>query len=266
MPYYPSLCETFIPHNPDPCEDREYGRIRSAGFIRAGFIFNTTSTTPDPTDTQEWINGITAGQIVIIPETNGDSPKASPVMGPRYGLHAGAVLGYDFEATYEDPNYNSNCSFYNQLIGNLNYSFFYRTSTHVYLTESPATIIPNRAIKNDLLDDIVWEVQVKWISNQFACGIAIPDSVFNHAPYFYTLPSNGGGIVTGNTHNYNFGGTIGTLTSGGHLVVNPNLQGFVSNQTHIGGIFSETAGLSTKVPPVLIGFSSNSSGSGLGLS
>jgi hypothetical protein len=178
MPYYPSSCATLVPHYPDPCEEREYGRIRSAGFIRTDYTF----TVADPT---AWLAGITGGQIIIIPETNGESPKGSPVIGPRYGYHMGAVLGYEFEASYEDPNYNSNCTFYNQLVGNLNYTFFYRTSANVYLTNAPVTIIPNRVVKNDLTEDVVWEVLVRWTSSQFPCGEAIPEGVFDYAPYYY---------------------------------------------------------------------------------
>ncbi len=188
MSYYPSSCVTLVAHDPNPCEEREFGRIRSAGFIQVDYNF-------DATDASAWLAGLSGGQIIIIPETNGEAPKGSPIIGPRYGLHVGAVLGYDFEATYEDPNYNSNCIFYNQLIGNLNYSFFYRTSSSVYFSNVPVTIIPNRTVKNDLSDDVVWEVQVRWIANQFPCGVPTPDSVFNLPPYYYQPGSSGSGLT-----------------------------------------------------------------------
>ena len=216
MSYYPSSCTTLVPHDPNPCEEHEFGRIRSAGFIRVDYDF-------DATDASAWLAGLAAGQIIIIPETNGEAPKGSPVIGPRYGLHVGAVLGYDFEATYEDPNYNSNCVFYNQLIGNLNYSFFYRTSASVYFTNVPVTIIPNRIVKNDLTDDVVWQVQVRWIANQFPCGETTPESVFDLPPYYYYQASTGG---SGGGHIVYPGGTvIGHITTGlGDIVISPTLD------------------------------------------
>ena len=172
MSYYPSACEQLEPHCTDPCESREYARLRSTGFIRMGYTF-------DPTSAAAWLAGIAAGQIVVIPETNGESPYASPRLGPPYGTHGDILLGYDFSARYEDPNYNCNCDFYNSIIGNLNYRFFYRTSSHVYITDTPATIVPNRDIANDLADEITWSIDVRWISRTFACGVPTPDGVFD---------------------------------------------------------------------------------------
>ena len=211
MSYYPSNCDPLAPHNPIPCEDREYGRIRSAGFIPIDYVFNPDS----PTD---WVTGVTSGNIIVIPQTNGEAPKASPVFGPKYGLRAEALLGYDFSARYEDPNYNSNCAFYNQMVGNRNYIFFYRTSAHVYLTGAPVTIIPNRIIKNDLTEDVVWDVEIRWISKEFPCGVAIPDLVFEDAYYYATASGGtipiytGGGVMY--TGGLTYAGGTGTCVLG----------------------------------------------------
>jgi hypothetical protein len=191
MSYYPSVCTGLIAHYPIACDPREYGRIRSAGFIPVSYTF-------DIHDPAAWAAGVTTGHIIVIPETNGEASKASPILGPKYGSRADILLGYEFSAKYEDPNYNSNCAFYNQLVGNMNYTFFYRTSSHVYLSAAPVTIIPNRTVKNDLTDDVVWEVEVRWISREFPCGIALPDSVYEDA-YYYAPPGNivDDGVVSG---------------------------------------------------------------------
>ena len=199
MSYYPSHCDHIPPHDADPCEQEEFGRLRSVGFIRLDYSF-------DHSDAVAWHTGIATGQIISIPETNGQSPRASVVTGPPYGIRPGAILGYEFSATYYDPNFNSNCDFYNQLSRSLHYFFFYRTSSHLYITDVPVSIAPNRDIKNDLNADVVWEVDIRWISRQHPCGVATPDDVFEpsiHAPTHQT--HTGGSIGTG-------GHTIGTYT------------------------------------------------------
>ena len=171
MSYYPSNCDPIATHDSDPCEETEFGRIRSAGFVKVGYTFNVN-------DASAWHTGIANGNIISIPETNGQAPKASVVTGPPYGIRPGTVLGYDFTATYLDPNFNSNCGFYNQISSSLNYRFFYRTSSHIYMTDVPVSVAPNRDVKNDLNAEVIWEVDIKWISKFFPCGTPTPDGVF----------------------------------------------------------------------------------------
>jgi hypothetical protein len=174
MAYYPSNCDANIPsHGCDPCEQREYGRIRSAGFIHKDYVFS------DPTMASDWITGIDAKSIILIPETNGSLAAGAAKLGPGYGETTETLLGYDFTAKFNDPNYVSNAEFYNALVGNRNYKFFYRTSSHVHITNNTVTIIPNTEIKDDLNGEVVWMNEVKWIDNQFATPIASPDGVFD---------------------------------------------------------------------------------------
>lgn len=189
--YYPSNCDLLPDHALSLCDEVEYGRIRSAGFILLDHTF-------DATRTDEWQHGIIYKKIIVIPETNGDSPKATPVMAPAYGLRPESVIGYEFTAHYTDPAFLTNCDFYNAAVGNMNYRFFYRTSSHVFITDVPCSITPNRDIKNDLTSEIVWEVDVKWLSKSFACATPIPPYVFDtntliHLPQPTTGTTGGGG-------------------------------------------------------------------------
>lgn len=175
MGYYPTTCENVIPeHNCDPCAEREYGRIRSAGFIHKDFVF----ANGDTTNASEWIRGINEKKILVIPETNGELPQPSELTGPGYGDTVETLLGYDFQATIADPNYKENCDFYNALIGNRNYKFFYRTSSQVHITDKTVTIIPKKQIQNDLTSEVVWNVMAKWRSSQFPCPFNTPEDVF----------------------------------------------------------------------------------------
>ncbi|MBS1624567.1 MAG: hypothetical protein JST83_11140 [Bacteroidetes bacterium] len=187
MSYYsPSNCDRLPDHTASLCDEVEYGRIRSAGFILLDHTF-------DPTLTADWQYGVIHKKIIVIPETNGDSPKATPVMAPAYGLRPESLIGYEFTAHYTDPAFLTNCDFYNAAVGNMNYRFFYRTSSHVFITDVPCSITPNRDIKNDLTSEIVWEVDVKWLSKSFACGVPTPAGVFDTDILNHLPPADGGG-------------------------------------------------------------------------
>src|ERR1043165_2054271 len=127
--YYPGGCDVSIPvHACDPCEDREYGRIRSAGFIHKDFSFT------DPTNELEWQTGINERKILVIPATNGEMSEPSEKTGPGYGDTTETLTGFDFTAKYADPNFKSNCDFYTSLVGNRNFLFFFRTSSQTFIT------------------------------------------------------------------------------------------------------------------------------------
>jgi hypothetical protein len=171
--YYPSGCDSLIPsHVCDPCEQREYGRIRSAGFIHRDFAFT------DPTNATEWQAGIKNKRIIVIPETHGELPEPTEKSGPGYGDNLESLMGYEFHAKFTDPNYAANAEFYNALIGNRNYRFFYRTSSRVHITDQPVTIIPKQHIPDDLNGEVVWTVTCKWQDHKFPHPYHAPDSVF----------------------------------------------------------------------------------------
>lgn len=174
--YYPTLCDDLIPaHNCDPCAEREYGRIRSAGFIHKDFEF----ADGDTTNASEWTRGIDEKMIYVIPETNGEMPEPAEKVGPGYGETTETLLGYDFSAKFMDPNYSENVDFYNALIGNRNYKFFYRTSSKVHITQKTVTIIPKTQIQNDLTSEVVWGTQVKWMHSLFPVPFATPEGIFD---------------------------------------------------------------------------------------
>ncbi len=170
--YYPSNCDTNIPvHSCDPCENREFGRVRSAGFIHKDYAL-------DPSDLSSWTTGIESRSIILIPETNGSVAAGSPKTAPGYGDTVETLLGYDFIAKFNDPNYVSNTDFYNALVGKRNYRFFYRTSNHVHITTKTVTIIPNTEVKDDLNGEVVWMNEVKWIDRQFPTPVETISEVF----------------------------------------------------------------------------------------
>lgn len=171
--YYPSTCDTIIPgHSCDPCSTREYGRIRSAAFIKHDFEFT------DPEDAAEWIAGINSGDIIILPDTHGDLADPAPVVGPGYGDTVETLVGYDFAANVFDPDYNENCDFWDAIKNVRNYKFAYRTSSKTHISDVGVTIIPGAPVADDLNAEVVWKVQVKWRSQSLPCPFATPEGVF----------------------------------------------------------------------------------------
>ncbi len=171
--YYPSTCDDIADHDCDPCETKEFGRIRSAGFIKNGFTFN------DPTNTVEWQTAIADKNVIIIPFTNGEIPMPSPKMVPGYGDTLEDLNNYEFTAKFSDPNFISNTTFYNSVAGQRGYKLFYRTSSQVYITPVTVSIVPMYTVPNDLQARLVWEVQTKWISSAFPVPFNIPETIFD---------------------------------------------------------------------------------------
>jgi hypothetical protein len=174
--YYPTTCDDIPQHVCDPCEAREFGRIRSAGFINKDFVFPYG----DYSNPTSWQNGILSGDILVIPATNGEMPEPAEKAGPGYGDVVEEVLNYDFQAKFNDPNFVSNCDFYNTLLGKRNFLFFFRTSSQTYITPVPVTIIPKFMVANDLNANVVWNVQVKWVSPVLPCPFNTPETIFDY--------------------------------------------------------------------------------------
>jgi hypothetical protein len=174
--YYPTTCDDIPNHSCDPCEAREFGRVRSAGFINQDFVFPNN----DPTNAASWQAGIASGDIIIAPFTNGDIADPSPKTGPGYGDVVEEVLSYDQSGMFNDPNFVSNnkSGFYNALVGRRNMLFFFRTSSQTYITDVPVTITPKYKVDNDLTSNVVWNVAVKWQSIAMPVAFNTPDGIF----------------------------------------------------------------------------------------
>lgn len=172
--YYPATCNPVDQHNCDPCETQELGRVRSAGFVSTDFTFT------DPTDATEWAAGIASGDIFIIPETHGELPDPSPKMGAGFGDTVEQLIAYDFSAKYYDPNFASNCDWYNTIKKNRNFKFVYRTSSKTYISTKPVVIIPKYNVADDLTALVNWNVDVKWQDSDFPCPFDTPEGIFDN--------------------------------------------------------------------------------------
>lgn len=172
--YYPSDCEVEIPdHVCDPCETYEQGKIRAVAFIKSTFEFT------DPTDPTEWQSGLNSHDIIVIPAVIGSFDGGTEVLGPGYGDQSETLLGYDFTSTIRDPNYKSNCNFWNLLKATKNYRFAYKTETQIHITNNPVTIIPKNPVTEDINSFVDWQALIKWKDKDVPCPVDAPAGIFD---------------------------------------------------------------------------------------
>lgn len=176
--YYPSGCDTEVgEHFCNDCETPEHGRIRSVAFIKDSFAFT------DPTSPTEWRNGIQSKEIIIIPKTNGSFDGGSEVEGPGYGDQSSKLIGFNFQAVYNDPNYKENADFYNALKRSKNYRFAYRTESQIHITDNTVSVIPKNPVGEDLTSEVTWNVTVKWSDSDLPVPFDVPAGIFDCFDY-----------------------------------------------------------------------------------
>lgn len=170
---YPTACDDLeLTHTCDECDDPELGRIRGIAFVKDDFAFSNASSYT------EWFNGIGSGDIIIIPFTRGSFDGGTPKEGPGYGDQATKYIGSDYSLTYFDPNYESNRDFYNNIKRFQNYRIAYKTETLVHITDKVCQVMPKAPVADDITSEVVWEVNVKWSSNNEPDPAVAPDGIF----------------------------------------------------------------------------------------
>lgn len=176
--YYPESCANEIPdHVCDPCETREKGRVSSVAFIDNGFEFENIE------DPNEWIAGIESGEITIIPAVVGSFDGGTEVEGPGYGRQSTILISYDFSANFRDPNYKSNCEYYNALKRSRTQHFAFVTETQLHYVDTPVSVIPKNPVTEELNSDVVYDVTVKWSSPDLPCPVNKPAGIFDECVY-----------------------------------------------------------------------------------
>lgn len=172
--YHPAGCEEETPaHYCSNCGTDEHGRVRAVAFIKKDFVFI------DPPNPQEWIDGINAGDIIVVPETNGTFDGGTPKEGPGYGDQTTTYLGSDFVLQFKDPNYLGNCHFYNNINKSRIWKVAYKTETLIHISNKTAFINAKNGVADDLTSTVVWDVTAKWADKDLPCPYTAPDGIFN---------------------------------------------------------------------------------------
>lgn len=169
--YYPSTCDSTIgEHGCDACAVREHGRVRGAGFIHENYYATLIA---NPNLAANWTNGLDIGTegIMNIPEVEGELSEPSPVIRTGFGDVKDFLLGFDWAASFRDPNFMENCDFWNDMNNARGeFYFFYRTETQTFITDQPVTVIAKQIIENDIDSLVLWKVDVTWRSFNNPCN------------------------------------------------------------------------------------------------
>lgn len=169
--YYPSTCDVEIgEHVCDACAVRESGRLRGAGFIHKDYY---STLIADPNNSSLWTTGLDTGTlgIINIPEVEGSLGEPSEVVRTGFGDVTEFLIGFDFTATFNDPNFLENCDFWNDMNNARGeFYFFYRSETQTYITDKPVTVIAKQIIENDINSLVLWKIDIKWRSFNNPCN------------------------------------------------------------------------------------------------
>lgn len=155
----------------------EHARVRSIGFIKDSFAF------VDPTDPTEWQAGIASKDIIIIAEVLGQFDGGQPVEGSGYGDQQSKLTGYNFELGFKDPNYKNNADFYNAIKNSRNYKVAYRTETQTHISDNNVSVIPRNPVTENLTDEVVWDVLVKFSQADLPEPFDTPANIFQCFDY-----------------------------------------------------------------------------------
>jgi hypothetical protein len=161
--YYSSCEDELGVHTCDPCnQDREFARVRSVAIIAKDYL--STLITADPTLAATWQAGITAGKIIIIPDTAGSFDPGDPKELKGYGNTKNSNGPREQVLTYFDPNYRDNYAFYNSITNISSKVIAYRTSSLIHIADVTASIVAKDPVADDLEEELTWQVTCKWTS------------------------------------------------------------------------------------------------------
>jgi hypothetical protein len=202
MGFYPSNCNIIESHyacggggGSLACTAMELARVRSVALIHKTFYNQLMS---DPEDSSIWLAGITAGLIIVLPQTQGDYNGGDAINGRGFGYSEETLTAYGFVVNYKDPDYVGNLPHYNSITGSRNFYIAFCSETVMRISQRPGNLVATNPIANSLKDEVNYMVTYKWTHNKMPLEYNIPDNVFVCAP----------GVVYGasfdNSFNYSF--------------------------------------------------------------
>lgn len=175
MAYYPSGCDAELAEHICGTCSIELARIRRAAFVNSTYYATLLA---DPEDVTLWNTGIASGEIIILPEVQGEYDGGAAQMGQGYGDVEERLNSYLFTADIMDPTYVGNRAFWNSIKNTRNFYFVFCSETVMRITDEPCTVIPTNPVVNDLKAEVVWKAQIKWTSDNFPTEYSTPAGVF----------------------------------------------------------------------------------------
>ena len=172
--YYPAPCsEAEIIYDCDPCNPDEEGRIRHVAFIKKGFAF------VDESDRQEWIDGIDAGDIQMIPNIRGEYDGGEDITAPGYGDVEERITGRKHTVKLFDNKVVQNCAFWNKMRTSKNWRLAFFTDTNVRITDKIVSVKPKTQIKAETTSVVENEITITFSQLNDPCPKARPDDIYD---------------------------------------------------------------------------------------
>ena len=178
MAFYPSNCNIIESHLACGC-GIELARVRSVALIHTSFISQLLS---DPEDSSIWLAGITAGMIVVLPQTQGEYNGGDAILGRGFGYSEETLIAYNFAVNYKDPDYVGNLPHYNSITGSRNFYIAFCSETIMRISQRPGTLVASNPVANSLKDEVNFMLTYKWTYEKMPLEYTIPDGVFVCAP------------------------------------------------------------------------------------
>jgi hypothetical protein len=158
---YWNECVEPVVYDGQPCIDQEFGKVRSAAFIRKDYLPSVLAT---PTNVAVWEAGVNTGKIIILPFVSGSFEPGEPVALKGYGRRLTTRGPRDMVLTFSDPAYVLNYAFYSRLHRVLDFVVAFRTSSQLHIADAPADIVTKNVVDEDLQSTVVWEARCTWRS------------------------------------------------------------------------------------------------------
>jgi hypothetical protein len=136
----------------------------------------------DPEDSSIWLAGITAGMIVVLPQTQGEYNGGDAILGRGFGYSEETLIAYNFAVNYKDPDYVGNLPHYNSITGSRNFYIAFCSETIMRISQRPGTLVASNPIANSLKDEVNFMLTYKWTYEKMPLEYTIPDGVFVCAP------------------------------------------------------------------------------------
>jgi hypothetical protein len=139
----------------------EFAGVRSAGFIRKKYLATLLSA---PTTAATWTDGITSGDVIIMPSTYGSYDPGEPKELKGFGNRKTTYGMRTMKVTFNDPDYLDNYHFYNDLSQRTDLVPFFNTSSQIRIFDKAAFTKAKDPVVEDIEEQITWLVESTVIS------------------------------------------------------------------------------------------------------
>lgn len=170
MLYY---CADITENNCSVC-DVELGRVRKLALVQSSFFQQLID---DITNVSLWDLGRTLGKIFVYPEVQGEFDGGNPVTVRGFASNEDIEVAKQYTIELREPNYIGNREHFNDINGSRQFYAIWATETLMYASTRPIYLSVKAPVSNDLKNEIVWQMTLKWTSQELPLVFDRDDNV-----------------------------------------------------------------------------------------